>query len=361
MKPGSSTRREKHVKYLGIDVHSAASVWCLLDEDGEPVATGRSDTTFPALRDLASELAADDELVVGQEVGSQVYLVHDAIRAGGVPILSFNAAHLRMIAASRRKTDRRDAYWIARSLQTGMTPHPVYIPSGDVRELRKLLMRRRIVQRDRNRWQYRARAMLRAHGLRTRTGGHYLRKYIDQLLEHPDGIETELLESLGLCERFITMLDEELAHVHATLACRTEGNEVIERLQTIPGVGHVVAVTLYAVIGDIHRFPNTRALSAYAGLVPTVRQSGDSAAHGHITREGSKHLRAALVQAAHIVARSKTSVAEPLRKVFDRIRGTRGRRKIALVALARHLLRVAFHVWREGTAYDPDKVRCPTD
>jgi len=361
MTPGSSTRREKHVQYLGIDVHSAASVWCLLDDCGQQVATGRSDTTFPALRNLACELAADDELLAGQEVGTQAYLVHDAFTNAGVPIQSFNAAHLRMIAASRRKTDRRDAYWIARSLQAGMTPHPVYIATGEVREVRKLLNRRRIVQRDRNRWQYRARAMLRSHGLRTRTGGHYLRKYIDRLLEHPDGVHTELLESLGLCERFITMLGEELAHVDATLVCRTEGNEVIERLQTIPGVGHVVAVMLYATIGDIHRFPNARRLSAYAGLVPTVRQSGDSASHGRITKEGSKHLRAALVQAAHIVARSKSSEAEPLRKVFDRIRGTRGRRKIALVALARHLLRIAFHVWREGTAYDPDKVGCPTD
>lgn len=106
-----------------------------------------------------------------------------------------------MIAASRKKTDRRDAYWIARSLQTGMIPHPVYIPSGDVRELRRLLHRRRIVQRDRNRWQYRARAMLRAHGLRTRIGCLYLRRHIANLLEHPAGVDTGLLESLGPVSR----------------------------------------------------------------------------------------------------------------------------------------------------------------
>ena len=49
------------MQYLGIDVHSAASVWCLLDETGEQVATGRTDTTFPALRDLATELRAVPE------------------------------------------------------------------------------------------------------------------------------------------------------------------------------------------------------------------------------------------------------------------------------------------------------------
>src|SRR5690606_15413114 len=51
--------------------------------------------------------------------------------------------------------DKRDAYWIAKALQTGMTPHPVYIPDGNIRELRRLLARRRMITRDRTRWQYR--------------------------------------------------------------------------------------------------------------------------------------------------------------------------------------------------------------
>ncbi len=226
------------------------------------------------------------DLVVGQEVGTQVYLVHDAFTAAGVRILAFNPAHLRMIAASRNKTDERDAYRIAKSLQTGMTPHPVYIPVGEIRELRRLLTRRRMVQRDRNRWQYRARAALRGHGHRTRSGGSYLRKLVDGLLEHPDGIDTELRQALGLCERFITMLDEELRHVDATLANRTRGNEVIERLRTIPGIGPVASHVLYATIGDVSRFPNARKLGAYAGLVPIVQQSGGSNNHGGITKVG---------------------------------------------------------------------------
>ncbi len=145
------------MNYLGIDVHSANSVWCLLDKQGEAVATGKTPTTFAALRGLSTMLQDKGELVAGQEVGTQVYLVHDAFTAAGVRIQAFNPAHLRMIAASRKKTDKRDAYWIAKSLQTGMTPHPVYIPVGEVRELRRLLTRRRVIQRDRNRWQYRAR------------------------------------------------------------------------------------------------------------------------------------------------------------------------------------------------------------
>jgi hypothetical protein len=72
------------------------------------------------------ELGPADQLLAGQEVGTLTYLVHDAVTAPGARLLSFNAAPLRMIAASRKKTDRRDAYWIAKALQSGMYPHPVY-------------------------------------------------------------------------------------------------------------------------------------------------------------------------------------------------------------------------------------------
>ena len=114
------------MNFLGIDVHIKSTTWCLLDSTGEKLSTGKVLTTAPALMALVKRLSNHGELTVGQEVGKMAYLVYDAITATGTPILSFNAYHLRMIAASRKKTDKRDAYWIAKALQTGMTPHPVY-------------------------------------------------------------------------------------------------------------------------------------------------------------------------------------------------------------------------------------------
>src|SRR4030095_2371488 len=61
---------------------------------------------------------------------------HDTATTNGVKILSFNAWHLRMIASSRRKTDRRDAYWVAKALQTGMTPTPVHADGRGTRASR---------------------------------------------------------------------------------------------------------------------------------------------------------------------------------------------------------------------------------
>ncbi|PRQ02916.1 Transposase IS116/IS110/IS902 family protein [Enhygromyxa salina] len=349
------------MRYLGIDVHSSASVWCLLDQSGEQIDRGRSPTTYPALCELASRLSRDDELLAGHEVGGQVYLVHDAISAAGVTIQAFNANHLRMIAASRKKTDKRDAYWIAKALQTGMTPHPVYIPNGEVRELRRLLARRRMVMRDRKRWQYRARAILRSYGVRVSPGNSKIRKKIDEILEHPDGADTDLLDSLGLCERAISLFNEECADIDKKISIRTGAIDVVQRLRTIPGVGDLVSANIYAAIGEINRFSNARKLASYAGLVPTVSQTGGPARIGHITKEGSSELRAIMVQAAHIASRPRTKNADELRAYLERIRGSRGRKKIALTALARYMLNIAFHIWRDGTEYDPKRMRCNTN
>ena len=112
---------------------------------GEVVSRGEVATRAPALEELVREVMEAQDLVVGQEVGTMAYLVHDVMTGAGATVLSFNAQQLRLIAASRKKTNRRDAYRIARALQTGMHPHPVYIPTGEIRELRGLLQQRRML------------------------------------------------------------------------------------------------------------------------------------------------------------------------------------------------------------------------
>jgi transposase len=346
------------VKYLGIDVHSSASVWCLLDERGEQVARGKIDTTYANLEALAKKISANEPLLAGHEVGTQVYLVHDAFTAAGVEIWAFNAAHLRMIASSRKKTDKRDAYWIAKSLQTGMTPHPVHIPHGRVRELRSLLGQRRGLVEDRKRWQLRARAHLRARGIVVARGKVNIQRRIAALIERPEGVETDLLSALGVCERAMDLLDEELVHIDVELEKRVRDNAIIQRLCTIPGIGKLVAIHIYAAIDDITRFPNASSLSSYAGIVPSIRQTGHVAHLGKITKAGSPELRRVLVQAAHAVAQNKRPATEPLKAFFLRVYRNRGRKKVATIALAHLLLKIAYHVWRDGTDYDPQRLRC---
>jgi transposase len=344
------------MRYLGMDVHATSTTWCLLDDQGTVVREGRVATTASALQALARELTATEEVVAGHEVGTLTYLVHDTLTAVGLRVLAFNAQQLRMIAASRKKTDRRDAYWLAKALHSGMHPHPVYIPPAPIRTLRTLLSRRHAVVVAGGRWRTRARAYVRAAGLPVPRGAAALRAQLARG-EWPATSSVPLLaEGLALCQRQAAALRVELAQLDAELAAHAAGHEAIGRLQTVPGIGFVVATTIYAWVGDVHRFPSAKVLAAYAGVVPSVRQSGARTTGGAITKQGAPVLRAILVQAAHAVLRSRRAEAAPLRALGQRIRTARGRRKIAVVALARHLLRLAYYLLRDGTTYDATRL-----
>lgn len=346
------------MQYLGIDVHSSASVWCLLDAHGHRIDQGRVATNHEALVALGTQLRQRGPLLVGHEVGTQAYLVHDAFTAANIPIEAFNAAHLRMIASSRKKTDKRDAYWIARALQTGMKPNPVFIPSGLARALRSLLADRDAVLRDFKRWQYRARARLRARGTRLPPGRLRIQAEVERLLESPDGIDSHLFRSLDTSDHLMSLLAEELANYDRLIAEHIHANPSIDQLLTIPGFGKIVAAQFYATVADVTRFPNSRALTSYVGLVPSIRQTGDVAHLGNISKEGSPALRRVMVQAAHVIVRSRSPAAMPLRAIYERIYANKKRQKIAIVALARHLVQIGYRVWRDGTNYDPSRVRC---
>jgi transposase len=342
------------MRYLGLDVHAKATVWCLFDESGLEVGHGKIETTAEAIRALLKRLRGEEEIVVGQEVGTLARFVYDVLTSAGVRVLSFNAQQMRMIASSRKKTDRRDAYWIAKALQTGMTPHPVYIPTGQVRRVRSLLSQHDALQRERTRWLLRARSYLRAAGCPVPKSGRSVERLLRLTLERPEGLDTEVAEAVELCGRNERSLAQELKRSSAAIRAEIKDVEAIKQLQTIPAVGPKVAVHIWAWVGDITRFPSARQLASYAGLVPSVWQSGETNRTGGITSQGSPALRRVLVQAGHVLlGRCPDEKAGPLKQIALHVQTTRGKRKIAVVAAARHILRIAFYVLRDQTTYNP--------
>lgn len=355
-----SARTEETMRYLGLDVHAKATVFELVDGAGAVLDVGRIPTTASGLAVLVRRLSRVDDVVAGQEVGGMTYYVHDGLTGLGVKVLSFNAQQLRMICSSRKKTDRRDAHWIAKALQTGMTPHPVYVPDVSVRQLRSLLSQREAVAGERRRWLLRARSYLRGAGyqlpVRARTAGRLL----EQVGGGPEGMDEHLSQALEMCAGHELALLAELRRLDAVIAERTAGVDAITRLKTIPGIGDRVATAIYAWIGDVRRFPNARALASYVGLVPSVWASAEVTRLGRITKQGSPELRRLLVQAAHILlTRCAGEAAAPLQAIGRRLQRSGSRRKVAVVAAARHLLRVAYYVLRDGTTYDATRLHPP--
>jgi transposase len=125
----------------------------------------------------------------------------------------------------------------------------------------------------------------------------------------------------------------------------------VERLQTIPGVGPIVALTVIAVFSDVTRFVSAKHAASYAGLTPSTYQSGERAAHGRITKRGSGEWRAMLCEAAHHAQRSD----HPLNPYLAKLRAKRGYR-MAVIAVAHRLCRIMFAMLRQHTDFDVGKL-----
>jgi len=122
------------------------------------------------------------------------------------------------------------------------------------------------------------------------------------------------------------------------LATTARDDPRVKLLQRLPGVGPLTAPTILAEVGDIARFPNARKLAAWAGLTPTVRGSDRTVHHGHISKQGSPHLRWILCEAAQTAKRS--AEFSGFYQDLSRRRG----KKIATTAVARKLLTRAYHL-----------------
>ncbi len=117
-------------------------------------------------------------------------------------------------------------------------------------------------------------------------------------------------------------------------------------LRSVPGIGVVTVDIILSEIGDIHRFRSLKEVAAYAGLVPGRRESAGKTKELGITKDGSRLLRWAMVEAAWRLVRRSSR----WRYVFEQLQKRRGRKK-AIVAVARRLLGVVVAVWRKGEKY----------
>jgi transposase len=149
-----------------------------------------------------------------------------------------------------------------------------------------------------------------------------------------------LLQQLSFLKEQLTDLEREI-------------NDLLEpidqKLTTIPGVGNMLAASIIGEIGDLSRFPNVASVIAYAGLDPTVTESGTITKKRNISKKGSKYLRTAIWQAAVY-----SLVHNPnLRAFYEKKRSEGKPKQVAIGAVANKLTRIIYAVLRTGKEYQP--------
>jgi transposase len=338
--------------YVGLDVHSKQSVFEIQEETGKVVMRGEVATTPEGLTSLRDQHGLAAGTAVALESGTTAFFVARQLSRLDLRPVVIDAREVRLKAhRPTQKSDRRDAHELCEGLRRGIYRVIVHVPPPAVARLRDTLSRRRHFVRVQTAEINAAKRLLRAAGLgqlsrslRTEAGWAKLRAQLDAEGDLRAHIEHHQAIWRGAGEQ-VTALEAMLAEQYQPFAAD------LRRLQTVPGVGPIVAATVIAVLADVRRFPDAKHAASYAGLVPSTHQSGARDVHGRITRRGSAELRAMLCEAAHHAGRPE----HPLNPYFAKLCVRRGY-KMAVIAVAHRLSRILFAMLRQQQDFDVSKL-----
>jgi transposase len=340
--------------YCGFDVADVSSYLYLTNEKGRKLTCGAVETTKAAIERRLKPFVRGG-LSVALEAGNQTAWIYEVLVGLGAKVTVVNPTKVKAIAESRRKTDKIDARILCELLRADALPHPVHMPGRDTRALRGLLVARRQLISARTKLCNTVRGMLRQEGLRLPAGT--LKSMVGWRRLLAQGYEHAHLPIVlaTFFDSFVSLTDS-IRDLEKHLGELERRDPRAARLQTIPKVGRIAALTFLGAVDDVHRFPSSRTLVGYSGLAPTVRSSGERTVYGSISRQGRRELRAVFVQIAHLVAIDKTPATGALRSWFERVAGWRGK-NTAVVALARRLLVIAYRLLKDETVYDIKRLR----
>jgi transposase len=339
--------KESSTLTAGIDISDRTSRICIIDEQGAVLEESKVRTT----REAATQCFASREpMLIALEVGTHSPWMSHLLEELGHEVVVANPRKLRLIYENEDKRDEVDAEMIARVARMDRKLLCPVVHRGEEAQTAMALVRSRdSLVRARTMLVNHTRGMVKSTGerLRTCSAASFHR------------LEGELPEQLGSALRPVMAVIAELGK-----RIREIENE-IERvsrerfpetalMRDVHGVGAVTALAFALTIEDPARFPQTRAVGAYLGLVPRRDQSGERDPQLSITRAGNIYLRRLLVSAAHRIV-GPFGPDSDLRRFGLKKAASGGKRakKRAVIAVARKLAVLLLTLWKNGEVYEP--------
>ena len=321
----------------GIDVHKKLIVACL--RCGKKQELRQYGSTSEELRDLTRWLLSEDcQMVAMESTGSYWKPLYNIFELSGLKAMVVNARDMRNVPG--RKTDAKDAEWIADLLQHGLLKAS-YIPSREQRELREASRYRKSLIEERARELNRLQKMLEGGNIKltsvvSNINGRSARKLLTALLGATQPLTEDEVQHmvhgqlkhktkaiLKAVDGFLTPLQKELIrqvvdHIDDMTErigkmdgimeqYLDEYQEAIQEIDELPGIGKQSAETILAETGlDMSRFPTEKQISSWSGLAPGNNESAGKRKSGRTTK-GNPTLKATLIQCAKSAVRNTKS------------------------------------------------------
>ena len=332
--------------FIGVDLHKKSITVCVMDEKQSVVAR----KTLPCEKpDQIVEFFRQFRpfQVVVEATASYPWFA-ELMEPLAEKIVLAHPKKLRVIAESTQKTDHLDAFVLAKFLALGMIPR-AYMPTPRERQHRRLVRYRHYLRRRMTSVRCKIRHILgdynadRKDLFSVNCGPTYLKQ-----------VKLSDVDRFVIKQLWSEFQDHQARVQSATKKIKTfikkapkPEKETRAIIKTAPGVGFVTAEVVISELGDVSRFPNAKKICAYAGLVPTVRQTGGKKSKDlRITKEGSGLLRWALVESAWRLVRTSPKWAA----FFSQLRKRKGSKR-AIVAVARKMLCVLYAMIKTSTPY----------
>jgi transposase len=329
---------------VGLDLHRHRTVMVRMTPAGERLEVARFANDPAVLCEQVAKAGPAPEVVLEATYGW--YWAADALAAAGASVHLAHPLGVKGFAYRRVKNDVRDATDLADLLRMGRLPE-AWIAPPEVRTRRELVRHRHKLVHGRTRIKAQVHAVLAKCGLHVPVsdlfgvaGSRQLR-----VLPLPEPFRARVDSQLRLLEAF----DAEITRFGQLIREEFRGDPGYRVIQRIDGVGPVLAAVLVAELGDVTRFTGAPAVSSWAGLTPKHRESDLHVHRSEITKQGSRLVRWAAIEAVQ-----RAPATSPMRRTYDRIVARRGGtgKNLAKVAAARKLLTLVYYGLRDG------EIRC---
>jgi transposase len=351
-RPSFSTKKEMLMskRFFGLDVHKNFIVAAAVNPHQEVVVKPCKISSADLEDWILKRLTQDDEVVIEAMSGS--WVIYDLLAGRVSRVVVAHPYHVKLIASSFVKTDKRDAIALARLLAANILPE-VWVPPVHVRELRSLIYERSILVRKRAAAKNRLRGIYQSYRMIAPDGLEAFKSDYWEKLNLPLVEKMRARHTSADIEQFTQQIKETETMI-AQLSAQPPWVDDTAFLIQLPGIGLVTAMTILAAIGEIGRFPSSKKLVGYAGLGARVHSSGETHKTGGITKQGRGELRYAMIEAAWNAIKHSPFWKQRYEQLSRRM----GKQKAA-TAIARKLLVVVWSVLskREADRHaDPDVV-----
>lgn len=337
------------MKYAcGIDMGARKSQLCIIDGEHSILVEKNVPNDLATVVELLEPYREDIEIVV--ESTFNWYWLVDGLQDAGFKVHLAHTLGLYMITKAKVKTDRRDAFTLARLLMSGMIPEAHIYPK-ETRPTRDLLRRRLWVVRLRSAEYTSVQQLLLREGLVEQAGQEVpgiLEEDLEEWLKHRFVLlnAKQELERIRLYTSQIRKLEKEIFQV-------TQDRSDYQALEEVPGLGKVLGMTVLYEVGDIARFRDAREFSSYCRLVPGTADSSGSSRRGRGSHQGNAYLKWAFGLAAVSAVRYYPTIRKCFERHLRRHRG-RARKFIAYGVIAHKLALVVYHILRHKVHYQEE-------